>query len=456
MALARVLVAGEDVPSRESLCRPLGALGCRVAQAGSAAEALRALRSGQAEVLFADALPGLRAAALLRRVGDLGRDIPVVLLLPRAAGEAASEALRQGAFGCLAKPPTADDLARVLQRAGGWRAVLRAAREPGPGLRLDAGPDDTLIGRHPSLARVVATVRRAAASKATLLIQGESGTGKELVARLAHTASPRARGPLIKVNCAALAESLLESELFGHEKGAFTGAIALRRGRFELAHAGTLLLDEISEIPLTLQAKLLRAIEEEEFERVGGTETIKVDVRLVCTTNRDLAREAADGRFRHDLYHRLNVVPVLLPPLRERRDDIPLLAAHFLKRFRRETPSPVRAFTREAMALLRRYAWPGNVRELRNVVHRAVVLGQREALGPEDLPADLTAERPAAQPPGLAPGRSIDDVERDLILKTLASTGGNKAQAARLLKITPRTLRNKLGRYSAPPSVGTA
>ncbi|HUT35612.1 MAG TPA: sigma-54 dependent transcriptional regulator [Planctomycetota bacterium] len=463
MAIEKVLVAGEDAPTRGLLARLLAARGCQVTLATSGAEAHRILESEAVDLLLADTTLGDPSAlGLLERARNLDRNVPVVLLVAPAAADEATEALQEGAVGCLAKPPTPDDVARFLDRASHWQALLSASRAL-PGHR-DASQSDDLVGRHPRLTKVLATVRRAAASKATLLVQGESGTGKELVARLAHTASLRALGPFIKVNCAALAETLLESELFGHEKGAFTGAIALRRGRFELAHGGTLLLDEISEIPPALQAKLLRAIEEDEFERVGGTQTLKVDVRLVCTTNRDLSCEIAEGRFRADLYHRLNVIAVVLPPLRERRADIPLLVHHFLRRFRSESPSPARAVGKEAMDILCQYPWPGNVRELRNLIHRAVVLGDGEVLRPEDLPADLTAARPRGLPAGIAVGRSIDDVERDLILKTLRSTGGNKTEAARLLRVTPRTLRNKLGRYGedsrpderSSPTVGTA
>jgi transcriptional regulator with PAS, ATPase and Fis domain len=334
----------------------------------------------------------------------------------------------------------------LLQRVGEWHALVRENRY----LRSQlAGREsgDELIGKHPRILAVLDTVRRAAATKATLLIQGESGTGKELVAHLAHYSSPRADNAFIKLNCAALSETLLESELFGHEKGAFTGAIARRDGRFELAHGGTLFLDEVSEIPRSLQAKLLRAIEEEEFERVGGMRTLKVDVRILATTNRDLGREVAEGRFRDDLFYRLNVVPVTLPPLRDRREDIPPLVHYFLKRFSRQSASPVRRISQAALDVLLDYPWPGNVRELRNLIHRAVVLTPHEVLTPDDLPADLAAPtaRPRAQ--GLVVGLSIEDIERELILKTLESTGGNKTRAARILKVAPRTLRNKLGRY---------
>ena len=451
MAVETVLVVGADAPTRATLAQLLARRGCQAALAAGGGEALAALAQARVDLVLAEAAELPRLA----RAHQVGRDIPLVLLAHSAAGPEALEAMREGVFACLPMPPTAEGLAELLERVDLWQALLRAGEAPNPARpgRPEA-PADLLVGRHPRLLNVVETVRRAAGSKATLLVQGESGTGKELLARLAHAASPRASGPMVKVNCAALAESLLESELFGHERGAFTGAIVERHGRFELAHRGTLLLDEISEIPPTLQAKLLRAIEEEEFERVGGTETLKVDVRIVATTNRDLAREVAEGRFRADLYYRLSVVPVIVPPLRERRDDIPLLAQHFLRRFRREADSPVRRISREAMDLLLRHPWPGNVRELRNLVHRAVVLGAREEIGPEDLPPEVAAAQPGTLAGALAVGRSIDDVERDLIHKPLASTGGNKTAAARILRVTPRTLRNKLDRYAGAGYAG--
>ncbi len=465
MAVERVLVVGSEGPARGELAELLARRGCQVALAASGAEALGVLARDPVDLVLAEGRLADEAwQPLLPRSRALGRDVPLVVLAQGEASPEAVQAMRGGAFACMALPPSGESLGRVLQQVTAWQTLLRASEAaPAPPRPAGQSPAEELVGRHPRLMKVVETVHRAAASKATLLVQGESGTGKELVARLAHVASPRARGPLVKVNCAALAETLLESELFGHERGAFTGAIALRRGRFELAHGGTLLLDEISETAPALQAKLLRAIEEEEFERVGGSETLRVDVRLVCTTNRDLAREVEEGRFRADLFYRLNVVPVLVPPLRERRDDIPLLVNHFLRRFRREGASPVRGISKEAMDLLLRHPWPGNVRELRNLVHRAVVLGNGEEVRPEDLPEGL-AGGGGAMRGALTSGRSIDDVERDLILKTLSSTGGNKTAAARLLGVTPRTLRNKLDRYaadshpraSAPAHLGTA
>ncbi len=447
MGVERVLVADDDALTREVLAETLGRCGCEVVLATDGASAVRALEREDFDLVLTDVkMPEKSGMDVLVRAREVNRDAPVVLMTAYGTIESAVEAMKNGAFDYIVKPFSPDRVEVLLQRVGEWRALLRENRY----LRSEVSgrtSGDELVGEHPKLLEAVETVRRVAPTKATLLVQGESGTGKELVARLAHFSSDRADGPFIKVNCAALSETLLESELFGHEKGAFTGAIARREGRFELAHGGTLLLDEISEIPVALQAKLLRAIEEEEFERVGGTRTIKVDVRLVCTTNRDLAREVEEGRFRQDLFFRLNVVPVVLPPLRERREDIPLLVNYFLKRFSRESASPVRKVTRRALEVLTNYNWPGNVRELRNIIHRAVVLGNKPVLDAEDLPADLDNARPLARPAGVEVGRSSDEVERELILKTLESTGWNKTQAARILQVTPRTLRNKLGRY---------
>jgi len=446
MAIERVLVADDDASTRELLFEFLTRHGCEVLLATDGEQAIHHLEREELDLVLTDVrMPGLTGLEVLQRAREVNRDAPVVLITGYGTIESAVEAMRAGAFDYLVKPVRPDRLDLLLQRAHEWHNLVRENRY----LRSQAaGHDaDELVGSHPSMVEIVETVQRAAQSKATVLVQGESGTGKELIARLAHCASPRRDNPFIAVNCAALSESLLESELFGHERGAFTGAIARREGRFELAHGGTLLLDEISEIPPALQAKLLRAIEEEEFERVGGTRTIQVDVRLVCTTNRDLGREVAEGRFREDLFYRLNVVPVVLPPLRERRDDIPALAQYFLRRFVRECDSPARRIGKAAMDMLRRAPWPGNIRELRNAVHRAVVLATGEELTPGDLPADLTTARTRRRGSGIAVGQSIDEMERELILRTLESTGWNKTEAARILEVTPRTLRNKLGRY---------
>jgi transcriptional regulator with PAS, ATPase and Fis domain len=299
------------------------------------------------------------------------------------------------------------------------------------------------------MSRIYEQVKKIAQSKASVLIQGESGTGKELIARAIHYHSHRCEKPFIRVNCAALAESLLESELFGHERGAYTGAISKHIGRFELANEGTLLLDEISEISPNIQAKLLRVLEEEEFERVGGEKTIKIDVRIVATTNRNLMDEIHKGTFREDLFYRLNVVPIHLPPLRERREDIPLLVDFYLKKYSLENNAIVKSIDKEAMDYLCQYHWPGNVRELKNVIQRAVVMGSSETLQVEQFTGLFIHREIGRTESTLIAGKAIEDVEKDLIYSTLEKTGGNKTRAAELLKITTRTLRNKLNKYDA-------
>ncbi len=300
-----------------------------------------------------------------------------------------------------------------------------------------------LIAASPAMRALLRQAGRVAASKASVLIEGETGTGKELLARLIHTSGPRARRPFVRVNCAALSEGLVESEFFGHEKGAFTGAEQARPGRFELADGGTLLLDEVSETSVKLQAKLLRALEEEEFERVGGTRTLAVDVRVLATTNRNLEEEVARGGFRRDLYYRLGVVTLKVPPLRARREDIPVLAAHFFARFRGEAPARLERLASRTVEILRGHDWPGNVRQLRNAVQRACLLAEGPEVRPEDLPS---LDEPAASADGLPEG-TLDEIERRVILATLRTTGGNKTAAAERLGITARTLLNKLNRY---------
>ena len=346
------------------------------------------------------------------------------------------------------KPFTPDALelavARVLQREQLAREnrYLRAEVTE----RYDF---DRMVGESPAISCVYENIRRVADSRATVLIRGESGTGKELVARALHYKSSRRDMPFIKVNCAALSAGLLESELFGHEKGAFTGALERKIGRFELADNGTLLLDEVSEISPELQPKLLRALQEREFERVGGNRAIQVDTRIICTTNRDLERAMAEGRFREDLFFRLNVVPICLPPLRERRDDIPSLMEFFLKRFASENARPARGFSPEATRLFMEYDWPGNVRELQNAVERAVVLSIESILGPELFA--LGAGAPLAKSDGNAVsvriGTTVGEMERILILRTLERCALNRTRAAEVLGISVRTLRNKLKEY---------
>jgi two-component system, NtrC family, response regulator HydG len=314
------------------------------------------------------------------------------------------------------------------------------------GGEVDRRPHDDqglMVTASTSLHAVLDQARMVARSPIAVLIQGESGTGKELLARLIHANSQRSGGPWVRVNCAALSETLVESELFGHEKGAFTGAETARPGRFELAHTGTLLLDEIGEMPLKLQAKLLRVLEEEEFERVGGTNTLRVDVRVVATTNRLLEAEVAAGAFRQDLLYRLNAVTLQVPPLRDRPEDIPLLVQHFFHRYRQESSQALRGFSKRALEIAQTYSWPGNVRQLRNAVHRACLL----AAGPDIEPYDLPALHESSSASDQETGQTLAFVEKQMILGTLQDVGGNKTVAASRLGITTRTLHNKLARY---------
>ncbi len=305
-----------------------------------------------------------------------------------------------------------------------------------------SGAEAVFVTASPVIQELLDRARRVAASRVSVLVEGESGTGKELIARLLHAASARAGGPYVCVNCAALSESLVESELFGHEKGAFTGAEQARPGRFELAHGGTLLLDDVSETPPAIQAKLLRALEEQQFERVGGTRTLRVDVRVLATTNRDLAQQVARGAFRQDLYYRLNSVHLRLPPLRHRREDVPVLALHFFQRFREEAAMPLRGFAPRTLQLLTAADWPGNVRQLRNAVHHACLLARGPDIRPEDLPAAESTSLQWEERP-----RTLAEVEKQCILQTLREVGGNKTAAAHRLGVTPRTLLNKITRY---------
>jgi len=507
MGIERVLVVDDDPLNREFVAEILRSNGCESICAGGAEEAWKQFREVLPDLVFTDLrMPGaasskagsegeealLAGIQLLERIHRVSPQTPAVVMTAYASIQTAIEAMRHGAADYLIKPFTPDQIEILLMRFRERHALL-AENEylRSSSLSADALSDEDPVGNgqrlvtaDPLMKRVCQDAIRVAASKASVLIQGETGTGKELIARLVHQHSPRSHMPFIRVNCAALAEGLLESEIFGHEKGAFTGAVTKREGRMELAHRGTLLLDEISEIRPPLQAKLLRAIEEEEFERVGGTRTLQVDVRIIATTNRDLREEVRKARFREDLYYRLNVVPITLPPLRQRTGDIEPLVEHFLDRYARQNGRPKPQVSPEAIALLRAYGWPGNVRELRNVIHRLVVLsdwagpGERpsaDARGPVLLPqhlrchliedqaeTDRSAPVPAVGASVWAPtfaldahqesvgthvGQSLAEAEQHLILATLESTNGNRARAARVLKVTSRTLRNKLKTY---------
>jgi two-component system response regulator HydG len=369
--------------------------------------------------------------------------------------ETAVTALKAGAYDYLTKPLDFDKLKLTIERAMEHQQLKteNLRLKDALGLNFDRS---RIIGQSPAMVRLLATAVQVAASEATVMICGESGTGKELVAGVIHHNSPRSKGPFVKINCAALTETLLESELFGHEKGAFTGAERRREGKFVQAHGGTLFLDEVSEMPISMQVKLLRVLQEREVTRVGGEAVIPVDVRLVVATNKQIPDLIREGAFREDLFYRLNVINLELPPLRERRGDIPLLAQHFLDLFNRRNAKEIRGFSPQGMDVLGRYHWPGNVRELMNAVERAVVLAREPFLDAADF-AFLTPDPDAPAAGGeaealdLPPGMPLESVEREAILKTLEAVGGNKSEAARQLGITRKTLASKLKKYGLMP-----
>jgi len=456
MGLQHILVVDDDSLSREFLVEAVRALGLRASQAPGGGEGLAMACAQPVDLVITDLrMPGMDGLALVERLASELPGLPVVVLTAHGSVDTAVQAMRLGAADFLLKPCTPETLELVIRRV---ERTSRLERE-NQYLRSEViGSAPAVVAESPEMVETLRSARRIARSKGTVLVTGESGTGKERVAQLIHQESPRANGPFIRVNCAALSETLLESELFGHERGAFTGAHKSREGRFELADGGTLLLDEIGEISPALQAKLLRVLEEEEFERVGGNSTLKVDVRVVATTNRDLAAEVARGRFREDLYYRLHVLPIHLRPLRERARDVLPLARHFLDHYAAQNGVEVPELSDEAALRLRQWSWPGNVRELENVVQRAVVLLQGRTIGAEDLvfgPTTAGAGAPAARAtlqlvePANAhahplANRPLADIEREAILATLQSTGGNKTEAARRMDVSARTLSNKM------------
>ena len=441
-----ILIVDDEKNTREGLVRALRGE-YAVAEAENGQRALEWLETHAADVVLSDLrMPGLDGLDLLSRL--LGRESKPIVILLTAFGsvETAVEAMKRGAYDFLAKPVNLDRLDLLLRRALAERRLGDENR------RLKAQLDskygfENIIGSSPAMQDVFETIRQAAPTRATVLIQGESGTGKELVARALHQCSPRRDGPFVPVHCAALAPTLLESELFGHEKGAFTGATERRRGRFELADGGTLFLDEIGEIDPALQVKILRVLEERKFERVGGTETLHVDVRLVAATNRDLRARVAEGAFREDLFYRLYVVNLTLPPLRERDGDVVLLAQHYLKTLAEENGKKPMAISPEAMDVLQAYPWPGNVRELRNVIERMVVLGSGSRLTAADLPAAVRDGGAGGLALASRAGRVLRDAERQLIADALRRHKNNRTQAAQDLGISRRTLHRKLNEF---------
>jgi len=437
--------------ARSALAEILKDEGYRVETASDGFRALAKVDDFTPDIVLTDLkMPGMSGVELLRKLRERPEiDLAVVVMTAYGAVETAVLAMREGAVDYLMKPLNTDELLVVLERALEGVHLRREAHDLRSQLR-ERYRFENIIGSSPEMQQVFKSVAQVAPSRATVLITGESGTGKELVAAALHHRSPRASGAFVRLHCAALAESLLESELFGHERGAFTGADRRREGRFEQAHGGTLFLDEIGDISLSTQVKLLRALQEREFERVGGSQTLQVDVRVITATNRDLKEMVAAGRFREDLFYRLNVINITLPPLRRRPSDIAALAHHFLRRYAEDNGKSVMRISDAALALLVSYGWPGNVRELENVIERAVVLADSDKIELRHLPAEFNA---ASKKTGLpaVPGASMADLERYAILKTLEAVGGSTSKAAEMLGISVRKIQYKLQEYGAAP-----
>lgn len=443
--LFRILVADDEAAQRELVCGFLRKQGFEVVAAASGEQALQLFRQEPVELILTDQrMPNLSGLELLKAARSVQPEIDIIVMTAYGNIETAVEAMKAGADDYLTKPLHLEELLHKIQRICERRRLYAENRELRAALE-SRHRIEGIIGDSGQMLEVISLVHRVAASEATALIRGESGTGKELIAKAIHYAGPRAARALIRVNCAALPEALLESELFGHEKGAFTGAVATRKGRFELADGGTLFLDEIGDLPLHLQAKLLRVLQEREFERVGSNQTLKVNVRILSATHRDLEALIKSGRFREDLYYRLNVVTIVLAPLRERRQDIPALMDHFLKHFADKNGKPMRGFTHDARQSLLRYDYPGNVRELENLIERAVVLTRNDVIGPGDLPLTLEESEEKGDKENLT--AAVEGLERRMIKEALMRAGGIQTHAADLLGITERALRYKLKKY---------
>ncbi len=446
--IQKAIVADDAPADRELMEELLRAVDedLDVAVARDGVEACKLLEQDSFDVIFTDLkMPGKDGLQVLQKARSLDPPSEVVVVTGHGDVPTAVEAMKRGGFDYLLKPISVDEVEVLLRRLNEHRRLVEENRYLHAELTGGNGVQD-IVGNSAAVKQTCAEAMHVARTDATVLLQGESGTGKELISRLIHNSSPRRKAAFIRVNCAALSDSILESELFGHEKGAFTGAHAARLGRFELADGGTLLLDEITETSDKLQAQLLRVIEQKEFERVGGTRTIRVDVRFIVTTNRDLAAEVAEGRFREDLYYRINVVPLVLAPVRERDGDVELLTGHFVRKFSRRLGKQCLKVDEGVLEAFRKYPWPGNVRELENLMQRIVIMDTDGVLGVDDLPDYVLAPRRAAvgEPPW---GSTLADVEREVILQTLRKVAGNRTRAAERLDISTRTIRNKLKKY---------
>jgi DNA-binding NtrC family response regulator len=426
-----VLVVDDDPDIREILKDRLESMGCQVLTASNGEECLEVVEKQSLQMVLLDIeLPDMNGLNVLKEIRKKGHDVTVVMITAYATIQRAIQAMKEGAYDFIPKPFEADHIALITAKA-----LERERLKRGVEILFEQACErhQLIVGESAKMAQAVDLATKAAASKSTVLLLGESGTGKEIFARAIHNWGARKDQPFVAINCVGLSRELLESELFGHEKGAFTGALQQKKGKMELAHGGTVFLDEVGDISPELQTKLLRFLQEREFDRVGGTKPVSVDVRIIAATNRDLETAVKDGQFREDLYYRLNVVVITLPPLRERKEDIPALANHFMRRFAGETKKNFTVITPEANAKLLAYEWPGNVRELANVIERAVVLGSGPELSPYDLPAKIAATVETGKRDKFSYHNAIDRYRREVILKALAQTQGNRAAAAKVL-----------------------
>jgi two-component system response regulator AtoC len=455
MTIEKILVVDDEAIIRNFLAETLRRKNIDVTTAENGKAALAALQGGAFDMVITDLkMPDITGIEVLRKVKESSPDTIVVIITAFGSIENAVEAMRLGAFNYLLKPFTPETIEAVIDKANELSSLVHENRYLRDEASVVGGGKGkkSIIAESPAMKAILEDVKRIANSNANIFISGESGTGKEVVAAAIHHYSPRANKPFIKVNCAAIPDTLVESEFFGHEKGSFTGAHIKRLGRFELANEGTLLLDEVTEIPILLQSKLLRVIQEKEFERVGGTKAVKVDVRLISTSNRNVQEAMAQKLLREDLYYRLNVVPIHLPPLRERREDIIPLAEYFVERFCAESHLEVKSLKSEAKKKLLAYDWPGNVRELANIIERAVVMEATKEIGPESL--YLTSGSPSGDGPAprkartaIPVGITLRELEKRLIIETLEAHNDNRTKTAEVLDISVRTLRNKLNEY---------
>jgi nitrogen regulation protein NR(I) len=461
MEKKQILIADDEPNLRKVLSAQLQRDGYEVQAVEDGEAALKALEEHHIDVVISDLrMPKVDGMQLLRHVTEHFPDVPVIMITAHGTVDTAVEALKLGAYDFVTKPFDKVEFRNVVAKATRTREL--GEREVGYG-PTESGRYD-IIGQAPAMTEIYDVISKVADTPSTVLITGESGTGKELIARALHENSSRKNKPFIRVNCAAIPRDLIESELFGYEKGAFTGAVTSKPGRFELAHEGTLFLDEIGEIPVNMQVKLLRVLQEQEFERVGGIKTIEVDVRLIAATNRDLLKDIGEGRFREDLYYRLNVVHLHLPPLRERTSDIPLLVGHFIKRFNERLKKNVVGLTDAALERLVKHPWRGNIRELENVIERCLLFADADRVGVEDLPPELKKASATSSAVDTLPGLGSNEltpadegaglkeivrdhaarIERELIVRALEQTGGNVTHTARMLKISRKSLQTKM------------